>query len=545
MLKSMRDIKWLVLGFIFLGAAQTAMCDEAGLPPVGEDGAHLSTRGMVFVSRFQLEGNTVFSDEMLAPILAPYENREITAEELQEVKSDLTRYYIANGYVNSGAMIPDQKLNNGVVVVRIIEGRLAGMTISGAGRLRIGYIRSRIERGVDFENEPLNVHELHKSLKLLKQDPRIENVNAELGPGLRPGEADLKIAVDEARAWRAGMAFNNYNSPSIGSYRGEIHVGHMNLTGWGDSLDLNYALTEGLNDYWLNYTIPVTRWDATITLEGKRSESTVVAALFKDLDIGSQTTTWSVNVRHPFIKTLTTELALGLMLEKNKNRVFLLDENFSYSGSHDGENKETVLRFTQQWVKRGNDQVFALFSSLNFGLDMLGATVLDYEPDGEFFSWVGQCQYVRKLKTLDSRILLRLNVQLSNDPLLPVEKMAIGGHSTVRGYRENQMTTDNGVVAGVEWRAPITTLKIPGISKETSDGKLEIAPFFDYGNGWNTDRPHPDPRGVYSVGVGLRWYAGKRLQVEIYWGRALEDVETSGAHDLQDDGISFQIRSEY
>ena len=69
----------------------------------------LSAQFRVFVRRFQLSGNTVFSDQDLAQVTAPYENRTITSEELQEVRHQLTLYYVERGYINSGALIPTRR----------------------------------------------------------------------------------------------------------------------------------------------------------------------------------------------------------------------------------------------------------------------------------------------------------------------------------------------------------------------------------------------------------------------------------------------------
>ncbi|MCP4692571.1 MAG: ShlB/FhaC/HecB family hemolysin secretion/activation protein [Desulfobacterales bacterium] len=543
-MKKSLTIFWMICVILTSPLKETSRGEDA-LPGVQERGTSLSSLGEVFVGGFQLEGNTVFSDEELAPILEPYENRVITAEELQEVKDELSRYYITNGYVNSGAVIPDQELKDGVIRLKIIEGRLTRVTFTGLSWLRERYVESRLLRGAEPGEEPLNMYALRNRLKLIKQDPLVENIHAELSPGHRPGEAHLTVEVKEAKPWRASLAFNNYTSPGVGSYQGEIDFEHMNLSGWGDALALHYALTEGLNDYLAEYTVPVTRWDTTISIRAERQESTVVADPFGDLDIKSETTTYSAAVHQPLFKTLSRELILGLELAHNKNNTSLLGEPFAFSGSDDGENKETVLHFTQQWMNRSMSQAVVVWSSFNLGLDAWDATILDREPDGEFFSWQGQFQWTRLFETLNSRLLVRLGVQLSDDPLLPQEKFAIGGSSTVRGYRENQMTTDNGVVGSVEWRIPVTTLKIPGISKRPGDGVFQLAPFFDYGQGWNTDADDPVTDQLYSVGLGARWYAGQWLQVEIYWGHALKDVEISGESDLQDDGVSFQIRSEF
>lgn len=54
-----------------------------------------------------------------------------------------------------------------------------------------------------------------------------------------------------------------------------------------------------------------------------------------------------------------------------------------------------------------------------------------------------------------SRLLLRASAQLSDDPLMSLEKLAIGGVDTVRGFRENTYVRDNGVALSVEMQLPV------------------------------------------------------------------------------------------
>jgi len=66
----------------------------------------------LFVRQFRFDGNTVFSDEELRKLSAPYENREITFEELEELRRQLTLHYVEKGYINSGAVIQEQKIED-------------------------------------------------------------------------------------------------------------------------------------------------------------------------------------------------------------------------------------------------------------------------------------------------------------------------------------------------------------------------------------------------------------------------------------------------
>ena len=119
-------------------------------------------------------------------------------------------------------------------------------------------------------------------------------------------------------------------------------------------------------------------------------------------------------------------------------------------------------------------------------------------PDGQFFAWLGQFQWTRRLTDWDLQSIFRLDVQLSSQPLLPLEQIAVGGRYSVRGYRENQLVRDNGLIVSLESRLPIVR------NKPWADF-VQLAPFVDFGRAWNTKLPTPDPKMMVSIGIGLRW----------------------------------------
>jgi hemolysin activation/secretion protein len=159
--------------------------------------------------------------------------------------------------------------------------------------------------------------------------------------------------------------------------------------------------------------------------------------------------------------------------------------------------------------------------------------------DEHFFVWLGQFQYARRLAAWDLQTILRLDLQLSNDPLLPLEQIAVGGRFSVRGYRENQLVRDNGLIFSLETRVPLVR------NKPWADF-IQLAPFIDFGHAWNSDTPTPSPTKLASIGVGLRWALTlpvafrAQSQFEIYWGYPLIDVDTEG-DNLQDLGLHLQF----
>jgi len=510
------------------------------VPPLSPEEQERLPVPRLFVRQINVTGNTIFSEADLAAVTTMYVNRYLTSEDLEALRLALTRLYVNAGYINSGAVLPDQTVTAGVITFHIIEGTLTSVMVEGNRWFREGYLRQRLTLGV---MPPLNIGTLQERLQLLQQDDRIERLDAELSPGVQLGESMLHVRVAERLPFFVALEFNNYQSPTIGAERGLITVAHRNLTGHGDVLNFTYGRSSGLDlQVDTSYTLPLTPRDTTVSLRYQRNDTLVVEELFAPLDITSHSEIFTLTLRHPFYRTLQREFALALSGEYLASRTFLLGEPFSFSaGANNGKAKDTALRLLAEWLDQTPEQVLAIRSRFSLGIDALGATINDDSslPDGRFFAWLGQFQWGRRFGTRDIQLLFRLDVQLTPEPLLPLEQIAIGGRFSVRGYRENQLVRDNGLIVSLESRIPL-------IRNTRWAEYVQLVPFVDFGRGWNSKIATPEPTTLVSIGLGLRWgatlYKGLplRVQSEVFWGYKLKNVTTEGG-DLQDKGLHLQF----
>jgi hemolysin activation/secretion protein len=523
--------------------AQVPMQEETVLPPLPESiyqDERLSALPRIQVNRFRFEGNTVFTDAELRELVSDYQGRPVTAAELRDVQARLTRHYVENGYVTSGALLPDQVVQDGNVTILIVEGRITAIELEGQRHLRPGYLTSRLETAA-----PLQVNELEQKIQLLQRNPMVKRINAQVAPAPVQGENVLRVRVKEESPYAAGFEFDNGRPPSIGSNELEFWVMDKSLFGWGDRLEAHYSINEGPNGYWLGYALPLNARDTTLSVEYEENDSVVIEEPYDDIDIESRFNRAEISLRHPFVKTLEQEFAMSLGLEWRHAKTYLLNEPFSFAeGVDNGETRVTLIHFVQEWLDRGQNRLIALRSDIRWGVDLFDATVNSDLPDGRYLAWEGQFQWIERLPVLDSRLVVRGVAQLANDGLLPSEKISIGGMETVRGYRENFLTTDEGLAAGIEWQVPVGHLKIPKISTGFNDGLLELALFYDYGQGSNKTFQDPDPDNISSIGLGVLWHPAERVAAKVYWGYALRHVDDYPDHDLQDDGINFVIAAE-
>ncbi len=488
----------------------------------------------VFVKKIVLTGNTVFSTEELQKITAPYEDRVVASSELEDLRVALTRYYIDHGYINSGAVIPDQKVVDGVIHMVIVEGRLTDIEVSGNTHLDSSYIKDRLRLGA---GPPLNVKDLQDRIQIMLESPVIETMNSQLRPGDRPGEANLTTRVKEGPRVQFIPVIDNRLSPPLGSVRVLPQIFAYDLTGHGDVLSTNLGLAKGLTDANANWSVPLNAHDTTLTLLMEHTDSQVKNGPFQDLDIKNKTQTLGFRVTQPFYRTPSQNFSMSLGMDLRKSQSELLGEDFAFTPGvpSDGEVKASIIRFSQDWTKRGSKQVLAARSQFSLGVDAFDATTnSDNLPSGKFFAWLGQFQWARRLGDDWGELVFRTDAQLTNDSLFTMEQFSVGGALSVRGYRENQLVRDYGFDASLEYRYPL-------IKDPSGRSILALAPFIDCGGNKNNDLPDgPNPTFLYSAGAGLRWDPIPRIHGQVYWGHGFRSTNND-THTLQDKGVHFLL----
>jgi len=429
-------------------------------PPQPQIEPGLST---IVVSGFEIVGNTAFSEKKLQEVLEKFANRPITFAELLQVEAVITQLYIDNGYLNSGASISPQKLETGIVTVRITEGSLAEINVTVDGRLNPGYVRSRLAIG---GRKPLKINRLEEALQLLQIDPLIENIRAELSQGTRRELWTLDVEVKVAPAFEPQIVADNSRNPSVGSFQREVQLYHGNLLGLGDKLDIAYNNTDGSDGYEGSYSLPINARNGTLSFLYRSVDSDIIEPPFDELDIKSNSRSYELTYRQPVVRRASSgrqpvvrrassgsvrELALGLSATRRESDTTLLGERFPLSpgANSRGETRISAVRFFQEWTQRTRREVLAARSQFSLGVGAFDATINKDEPDSRFFAWRGQGLWLRQLGP-DTNLVIRSDMQLATIDLVPLEQFGVGGIRSVRGYRQDALLADNGIFASAE-----------------------------------------------------------------------------------------------
>ncbi|MGL5064994.1 MAG: ShlB/FhaC/HecB family hemolysin secretion/activation protein, partial [Microcoleus sp.] len=488
------------------------------------------------VQKIQVTGSTILIQEELNALIKPIEGRSATLEELRQVADKITEIYLNRGYITSRAVLPPQTINAGVVQIQVIEGRLARIEVEGNKRLDRDYIRSRIRLGA---GTPLSTAKLEDQLRLLRIDPLFENVEASLRAGDKEGESILIVRIVEANPFQASFSFDNYSPPSVGSERLGVTLRHRNLTGRGDELAAAYYKSLGDSDVFdFSYRIPLNAMNGTLQLRAAPNRNSIVQEPFDELDISGKSHLFEVSYRQPLIRSPLQEFAISAGFTYQRGNTFFEGKptRFGFGPSENGVSTTSTIKLGQDYIRRDPQGAWALRSQFTIGTNLFDATQNQgSDPDGQFISWLGQVQRVQRLSS-KHLLIIQGDLQLSANSLLPSQQFVIGGGQSLRGYRQNARSGDNGFRISIEDRI---TLRRNGAGIPT----LQLAPFLDAGTVWNVSgNPNKLSNQTFlaGAGLGLLWEPIPRVNLRVDYALPLISISDRG-DNLQDSGIYFSI----
>ena len=524
---------------IFLGLAIASCTFVVDLPSHAKSTRKSTNISQVnSIKQVKLIGNTILTPEELSPILKPLQIKTVTPEQIGTAAESITQLYLSKGYITSQALfdpLDPQSIVNGIALIKIIEGEIERIDIVGNVQTNPDYVRSRLELGI---SKPFNANLAEDKLRVLRVDPLFRKVTSSIKPSKNVGKSIIIVQLEEANQLSGSVNFDNYSPVSVGSERLGAALTYRNLTGLGDTLSASYfrSTTGGSNLYDFNYTIPINPTNGSISIRYAPSNYRITDPAFSALNIRGANSLYDIAYRQPLIRKSSEEFALSLGFAYQTGQTFLFENlatPFGLGADANGVSTTSVFRFGQEYLLREAEGVWAMRSQFNLGTGLFNATFVTV-PNAGFFSWNGQLQRVQVLGS-DVLLIASLDSQLSANPLLTSQQFVIGGGQSLRGFRQNARSGDNGIRFSLETR--LTALR----EEKTKRSLLQIAPFIDLGAIWNDARnpaSSPSQSFLAAGGLGLIIEPIERLIFRIDAAIPFVNLQERG-NNLQDAAIYF------
>ena len=154
------------------------------------------TDAAVLVREFKFSGNTLLSNEQLAQAVAPFVNRALSFDALQEAAQVVSNTYRDAGWVVR-AYLPKQEVGQGVVTIQIAEAKLGEVNVLSQPTDRVAATRLvATVTAAQPKSQALNANHIDRALLLLDDLPGVA-VTGSLVEGQRAGETDLALTVTD------------------------------------------------------------------------------------------------------------------------------------------------------------------------------------------------------------------------------------------------------------------------------------------------------------------------------------------------------------
>lgn len=431
----------------------------------------------VKVNGFRFTGNSVFSERELAAVVSGDIGKELDVNGLEQAAAEITRFYRAHGYFVARAYLPEQQIQNGIIEIAVLEGRLDHVRIKRdpAGLKVSSSVIDRLVKGAMPPGEVISVKRLERGLLLVNDLPQVD-ARSTLVPGASVGTSDLIVEANQSK-W----ATNSVDIDNAGNrYTGQTRLGtQLNLnspTGMGDQLTLRAVSSfDGMNYGRLSWMVPVgaqgTKAGAAYTYTNyKLGGSLAALGAAGDAEIGSLFTVT------PFVRSRDFNL-YGTFNYDHKR---LFDKTYVSTVS---DRQLDVASYGiggdvhDQWLGGGLNSFSLTATTGHVNRDAYQA---DAQQDAQHAQTGGtydklSYQAFRQQQLPDNFVLYgSVTGQVASKNLDSSEAFSLGGISGVRAYPTNEAVGDAGFVGTVELRY--------NVPRPVATGSLQLKTFYDYGH---------------------------------------------------------------
>lgn len=479
---------------------------------------------MIFIRTIETDPSEILSREEIRLVLQDYEGRQVSLNDLFKIVDRLNALYREKGFITAKAILPPQQVKEGVVRIRLVEGRFGKIIVEGNRTNQASYYRKRISLE---SGDLVRIDVLEKDIVFFNRTNDAQ-IRSELTAGEAFGTTDCVIRTEEPLKIQMTLFVDNAGREETGLERIGAIAQLNSVFGYGDPLSISALASDGTQSVAGWYEVPVNTLGTRISVSADHNANSVEHGVIKSLDVSGNANSYGASVSHPFRATRKLKLGgfagFSEKYSQTKFGDFVLTETRVHdvvAGLDFQLNDSSGIWISRHEFTRGNESIFREKSFFKYRFSL--ARVQQLFPD------VGA--------------VVRTAGQLADSDLLPAsEQFQLGGMTTVRGYPEGLLLGDDGYSVSVELNFPLFQAETLIFGASLKDRIKGIA-FLDHGGafaykGANQSIDYND--FLTSFGVGVNVTISRYLTGRVCWG-----IPLSQAHDnIKDSRIHFYFQSE-
>ncbi len=406
---------------------------------------------------FRVEGNSLLENRRIERVVYSYLGPKKTIRDVDAAVAALNQEYRQEGYPTVLVDIPEQEVKEGVVRLRVTEGKVDRLRISGSRYYSLGRIREELP-ALAQGNVP-HLPTVQKQMLAMGQETGDRVITPVMRPGRTPGTLEVELKVKDELPLHGSLEVNGRNSANTTRNRVVGMLRYDNLWQRMHSFSLQYQSspenTDEVQVLAATYMLPLGNEGNKLVFYGIRSESNSEVASAGALSVLGEGTIAGTRLVLPLegSEQYFHTLSLGADYKDFKEGVLLagadtLNTPISY----------LPLSLRYDGTVRGENAITSFGVGATFGIRDLVGTQEEFEDkrifsQANFFYLSGDFNRRQSLPR-DFELRGRLAWQLAGSPLISNEQFSAGGAESVRGYFESQVLGDDGLLASLELHSP-------------------------------------------------------------------------------------------
>ena len=487
----------------------------------------------------KITGNTVFPTYVLMRLVDFKIGQQVTINDLIMSANDITDYYQGKGYISTIAYLPPQKVQNGSIEIKILEGKYGNVEITPGKWERSSYLNKKYLQDNNIEpGKVLNVKDVRTALQEMSTEEYMKGAVSFADNEESEEFSDVTLEVKDRFPINLDFRYDNQGREAIGTQRGVIYAGLHNVTGHGDTLMGTVAMSSRSIGAGGIYSIPIAKNDTRLNV-GYSYSHVGLGRKLKYADISGDSHNIFLGVSRRLAQGQDYRLYGDITLDLRNTDLYSHDPIW-----------DSVLNDYRSRVIRGNltnvkDDYYGrwLFNGGIAGGIPIDASDHHKARNLSSNNFVKVNASAARLQVLpfNHMLIWQVNGQYANRHLWASEAMQVGGIASVRGYEEGFRIGDYGVTSSIEYRMPIPGFKaiLPEKYKFIADS-IQLAGFYDFG--WFGDRFISDSADyLMSAGPGIVVKLTKYISANLYWGFPIGKTHKDYGNKDYDDTCRFHF----
>lgn len=405
-----------------------------------------------------LTGVTLIPARDQQRLLAPWRNRCLTLADITRLTDSVSDWYISRGYITSRAFLTEQDLSHGELTLVILEGKLRAIQLDGKTprMLKMAF--------PGLTGKVLNLRDIEQGMEQINR-LRTEPVQIEILPDAEPGYSVVNLTARPEFPLSASLSLDNSGQKSTGEKQLTGTLYANNIAGLADKWFISggrssdFATAYDAQNFQAGLSVPFGYTLLDYSYSWNNYRTTFTNSGFDWISTGDSKThrfnaSW-VAFRNGDVKT-----ALAATITQRSTRNWLNDALLASSSRN---LSSLTLGINHTWKVSGGVATFnpAFSRGMPWFNAESDAGKLPDEPRAAFRKWSLSASFQRPVSG-NLYWLTSLYGQWSPDRLYGSERLSLGGESSVRGFKEQYISGDNGGYWRNELSYPLISLPVIG-----------------------------------------------------------------------------------